>query len=143
MLEELLLTMRASSHTVCAYENTATNDTRRGTDERPMADEGERPPREWKDLHRMRMRIHAANPRKRNMPQMPSRSKGEGRSAMNKCPKCGHTWLDAKRASGGKARWRGMSKAQRKQAASAAAKARWAKSANAAGELQPPLNNQK
>lgn len=50
---------------------------------------------------------------------------------MNTCPKCGHCWPDEKRASGGKARWRGTTKAQRKRAASAAAKARWAKSANA------------
>lgn len=50
---------------------------------------------------------------------------------MNKCPKCGHEWPDDKRAKGGKARWRGMSKTQRKQAASEAAKARWAKRPNA------------
>lgn len=49
---------------------------------------------------------------------------------MNKCPKCGHEWPDSKRASGGKARWRGMSKAQRKRAASDAAKVRWAKAHN-------------
>jgi len=35
----------------------------------------------------------------------------------------------------GKARWRGMTKAQRKRAASDAAKARWAKSPNAKVEL--------
>lgn len=46
---------------------------------------------------------------------------------MNKCPKCGHEWPDDKRASGGKARWQGMSKAERAKAASDAAKARWAK----------------
>ena len=50
---------------------------------------------------------------------------------MNTCPKCGHKWHDEKRASGGKARWRGMSKKQRSQAASDAAKARWAKRSNA------------
>jgi hypothetical protein len=50
---------------------------------------------------------------------------------MNTCPKCGHKWHDEKRASGGKARWRGMNKAQRKKAASDAAKARWAKRPNA------------
>jgi hypothetical protein len=49
---------------------------------------------------------------------------------MNTCPKCGHQWPDDKRAKGGKARWRGMSKAQRKQAASEAAKARWARRQN-------------
>lgn len=49
---------------------------------------------------------------------------------MNKCPKCGHTWPDAKRASGGKARWHGLTKKQRSQAASEAAKARWAKRPN-------------
>ena len=45
---------------------------------------------------------------------------------MNTCPKCGHSWPDDKRAKGGKARWRGTTKVQRKQAASDAAKARWA-----------------
>jgi hypothetical protein len=45
---------------------------------------------------------------------------------MNTCPKCGHKWPDEKRAKGGKARWRGTTKIQRKKAASAAAKARWA-----------------
>ena len=48
-----------------------------------------------------------------------------------KCPKCGHTFKADNQAKGGKARWRGMTKAQRKQAASDAAKARWAKSPNA------------
>lgn len=47
-----------------------------------------------------------------------------------KCPKCGHTFKADNQAKGGKARWRGMTKAQRKQAASEAAKARWAKSPN-------------
>ena len=55
---------------------------------------------------------------------------------MNTCPKCGHQWPDDKRAKGGKARWRGMSKSQRKQAASDAAKARWARRQNAAGEAR-------
>ena len=45
-----------------------------------------------------------------------------------KCPKCGHTFKATNQIKGGKARWSGMSKAQRKQAASDAAKARWAKS---------------
>lgn len=49
---------------------------------------------------------------------------------MNTCPKCGHQWPDEKRAKGGKARWRGMSKSQRKQSASEAAKARWARRQN-------------
>lgn len=49
---------------------------------------------------------------------------------MNCCPKCGHQWPDEKRAKGGKARWRGMTKAQRKQAASESAKARWARRQN-------------
>jgi hypothetical protein len=53
---------------------------------------------------------------------------------MNKCPKCGHTWPDAKRASGGKARWHGMTKAQRRKAASDAAKARWANRSNEKGQ---------
>jgi len=57
---------------------------------------------------------------------------------MNKCPKCGHTWPDTKRASGGKARWRGLSKKQRSQAASDAAKARWAKHPNAEVSHTPP-----
>ena len=55
---------------------------------------------------------------------------GRNRHPMNKCPKCGHTWPDTKRASGGKARWRGLTKKQRSQAASAAAKARWARTPN-------------
>jgi hypothetical protein len=46
---------------------------------------------------------------------------------MNRCPSCGHEWRDTKRASGGKARWRGLTKEQRSKAASAAAKARWEK----------------
>jgi len=45
---------------------------------------------------------------------------------MSTCPKCGHKWPDDKRAKGGKARWRGTTKVQRKKAASDAAKARWA-----------------
>ena len=36
---------------------------------------------------------------------------------MNKCPKCGHTWPDEKRAMGGKARWTGLTKLQRSAAA--------------------------
>ena len=51
-------------------------------------------------------------------------------SRVNTCPKCGHQWPDEKRAKGGEARWRGMSKSQRKQAASQAAKARWARRQN-------------
>ena len=47
-----------------------------------------------------------------------------------KCPKCGHTFKAANQVKGGKSRWRGMTKAERKQAASEAAKARWAKSPN-------------
>lgn len=47
-----------------------------------------------------------------------------------KCPKCGHTFKAANQVKGGKSRWRGMSKAERKQAAKDAANARWAKSAN-------------
>jgi len=47
-----------------------------------------------------------------------------------KCPKCGHTFKATNQVKGGKARWSGMSKDQRKQAASDAAKARWAKSPN-------------
>ena len=53
-----------------------------------------------------------------------------------KCPKCGHTFKAENQVKGGKSRWRGMSKAQRKQAAKAAANARWAKSANA--EVRDP-----
>lgn len=44
-----------------------------------------------------------------------------------KCPKCGHTWKSENQTAGGIARWSGMTKKQRKAAASAAAKARWAK----------------
>lgn len=47
-----------------------------------------------------------------------------------KCPKCGHTFKAVNQVKGGKTRWAGMSKAQRKQAASEAAKARWAKRPN-------------
>ncbi len=56
---------------------------------------------------------------------------------MNKCPKCGHTWPDTKRASGGKARWRGLTKKQRSQAASDAAKARWARTPNDQAHARP------
>jgi hypothetical protein len=48
-----------------------------------------------------------------------------------KCPKCGSVFKADNQAKGGKARWRGMSKGQRKQAASEAAKARWARRQNA------------
>jgi hypothetical protein len=44
-----------------------------------------------------------------------------------KCPKCGHEWKSENQTAGGKARWSGTTKKQRKAAASAAAKARWAK----------------
>jgi len=44
-----------------------------------------------------------------------------------KCPKCGYAFKAENQAKGGKARWSGMNKAQRKRAASDAAKARWAK----------------
>ena len=57
-----------------------------------------------------------------------------------KCPKCGHNFKSMNQAKGGKARWRGMTKSQRKQAASDAAKARWSKSPNNQGEPQPPIN---
>lgn len=49
---------------------------------------------------------------------------------MIKCPKCGHAFKAENQAKGGKARWRGMSKAQRKRAASTAAKARWSGRSN-------------
>lgn len=49
---------------------------------------------------------------------------------MNKCPNCDHEWPDEKRAKGGKARWKGTTKKSRSEAASKAAKARWAKSEN-------------
>lgn len=54
-----------------------------------------------------------------------------GGGAAVKCPKCGHTFKAANQVKGGKTRWAGMNKAQRKQAASDAAKARWAKRPNA------------
>lgn len=47
-----------------------------------------------------------------------------------KCPKCGYTFKAENQVKGGKSRWRGMTKDQRKRAASEAAKARWAKSGN-------------
>jgi len=49
---------------------------------------------------------------------------------MTKCPKCGHTFKAKNQVKGGKSRWAGMSKSERKQAASAAAKARWARTHN-------------
>jgi hypothetical protein len=61
---------------------------------------------------------------------------------MNKCPKCGHEWHDEKRASGGKARWQGMSKSERAQAASDAAKARWAKTKRKPKRAAVRLNGQ-
>jgi hypothetical protein len=63
---------------------------------------------------------------------------GMGGALVNKCPKCGHEWPDDKRAKGGKARWRGMSKAQRKRAASDAAKARWARTPNGPDQRPGP-----
>lgn len=48
-----------------------------------------------------------------------------------KCPKCGYVFKAENQSKGGKARWRGMTKAQRKRAASDAAKARWARTPNA------------
>jgi hypothetical protein len=48
-----------------------------------------------------------------------------------KCPKCEYTFKAENQAKGGRARWRGLGKAQRKRAASDAAKARWAKRPNA------------
>lgn len=61
-------------------------------------------------------------------PMQPSepRRMAEGEWEM-KCPKCGHTFKATNQVKGGKARWAGISKAHRKQAASDAAKARWAK----------------
>ena len=54
-----------------------------------------------------------------------------GRHCRNmKCPKCGHVFKAENQAKGGKARWRGMTKGQRRKAASAAAKARWARRQN-------------
>lgn len=53
-----------------------------------------------------------------------------------KCPKCGYTFKAENQAKGGKARWSGMTKAQRKRAASEAAKARWAKRPN--DQIQTP-----
>ena len=55
-----------------------------------------------------------------------------------KCPKCGHVFKAENQAKGGKARWRGMTKGQRRKAASEAAKARWARRQNNQGEPQPP-----
>ena len=54
-----------------------------------------------------------------------------------KCPKCGHVFKATNQIKGGKARWSGMSKAERKQAASAAAKARWARTPNDRTETPP------
>lgn len=46
-----------------------------------------------------------------------------------KCPKCKQTFIAPGQSKGGKARWRGMSKVQRSQAARTAALARYAKRA--------------
>lgn len=55
-----------------------------------------------------------------------------------KCPKCGHTFKAENQVKGGKSRWRGMTKTERKQAASAAAKARWSRRSNDQAQAQPP-----
>jgi len=57
-----------------------------------------------------------------------------------KCPKCHHVFKAVQFIKGGKARWRGMTKKQRKQAASDAAKARWAKTPNDKSCNVPPNN---
>ncbi len=52
----------------------------------------------------------------------------------HQCPKCGHEWQApaANQQAGGKARWKGKTAAQRKEAAKAAALARWANQPKAA-----------
>jgi hypothetical protein len=57
---------------------------------------------------------------------------------MHKCPKCGHKWPDDKRASGGKARWKGTKKKDRSSAARAAALARWKTKKAAPGQSNNP-----
>lgn len=47
---------------------------------------------------------------------------------MNKCPECGHEWPEDHQIKAGQARWSGVSKAERSEAAKKAAAARWAKS---------------
>lgn len=46
---------------------------------------------------------------------------------MHQCPECGHRWRDEARASGGKARWKGVSKKKRSEAARLASLAMGAK----------------
>lgn len=81
--------------------------------------------------HNSNAHIGLAKPRQRTGGADSKANLGARESeARMKCPKCGHQFKAENQAKGGKARWRGMSKTERKQAASAAAKARWAKSAN-------------
>jgi hypothetical protein len=44
---------------------------------------------------------------------------------MNKCPKCGHEWLNKNQAKGGKSRWKGMTKKQRSEEMKLAGFAYW------------------
>ena len=44
-----------------------------------------------------------------------------------KCPKCGYKFTSENQVKGGKARWRGMTKEQRRLVAKKAAEIRWRK----------------
>lgn len=59
-----------------------------------------------------------------------------------KCPECGHSFKADNQAKGGKARWRGLTKKQRSQAASKAAKARWARTPNGEVSEGGPLTSE-
>jgi len=61
---------------------------------------------------------------------------------MHKCPKCGHEWPDDKRASGGKARWKGTKKKDRSSAARAAALARWKTKPAKPGPSNAPVRHE-
>ena len=147
---KILLTMRTSTHTVSAYDKPTLADKRtaerwncnRGRGPRDMVGRvlnlsGQLRGRDTMGERLIGIRGVALQPRRADCgPRTGRRSEGglvgklpEGGSRV-KCPKCGHTFKAENQAKGGKARWRGMTKAQRKQAASDAAKARWAKSPN-------------
>jgi hypothetical protein len=150
LVETRCLTMRASTHVVAAYDKTNLADKR--TAERWNCNRG-RWPRDMvgrvlnicgsiRGFDKMGERLvglrrMALQPRRTDCgPRTGRRSEGglvgelpEGGNRV-KCPKCGHNFKAVNQTKGGKARWRGMTKSQRKQAASAAAKARWSKSTN-------------
>ena len=144
------LTMRTITHTVSAYDKPTLADKRtaerwncnRGCGPRDMVGRVLNLSGQLRGCDTMGERLFglrgvALQPRRADCgPRTGRRSEGglvgelpKGAAAV-KCPNCGHNFKAENQAKGGKARWRGMTKAQRKQAASDAAKARWAKSPN-------------